>query len=251
MEKMLSGQIALISGGSRGIGAAVAAKLAERGAVVAVGYHQSKTQAEEVVRTCREYGVESVAIQGDVRFRSQVEAMVDRIEEIWGPPSILVHSAGITGESPVFQEVVDDEYDRVMDTHVRGAFFLIRRTLPAMVRNRFGRMILLSSIWGESGGSGEVLYSAAKGAINGMVRALGKETAPSGVTVNAVAPGAIQTDMLDGQLTAEEKRALVEEIPAGRLGHPAEVASMVCWLCGPDAGYITSQVLHINGGWAP
>jgi 3-oxoacyl-[acyl-carrier protein] reductase len=251
MEKRLSGPVALITGGSRGIGAAVALKLAEAGAAVVVGYRRSGSEAEKVVKCCREQGTTALALQGDVRSRAQMESMVDQVEQTVGAPSILIHSAGIAGESPVFQAVTDEEYDQVMDTHVRGAFFLVRRTLPHMVRNRFGRIVLLSSIWGEAGGSGEVLYSTAKGAINGMVRALAKETAPSGITVNAVAPGAIETDLLNGQLTPAEKQALATDIPAGRLGKPAEVASLVGWLCGADAGYMTGQVLHMNGGWYP
>lgn len=250
MSKDLSGQIAFISGGSRGIGAAVAMALADGGAQVAINYHHAREKAEQVADRCRQKGVKAMTVQGDVRFRSQVEAMADKVEQTWGAPAVFVHSAGIVGESLVFQQVEDEEYDRVMDVHVRGAFFLIRRFLPEMVRNRFGRIIILSSVWGESGGAGEVLYSTAKGALNGMVRSLGKEVAPSGITVNAVAPGAIRTDMLDQQLTSEEQIALAADIPAGRLGEPSEVASLVRWLCRRDAAYVTGQVLHINGGWA-
>ncbi|PTM58927.1 elongation factor P 5-aminopentanone reductase [Desmospora activa] len=249
MNKDLANQIAFISGGSRGIGAAVAKALADAGADVAINYNRSHQQAERVADRCRKKGVKAITVQGDVRFRSQVEAMVDQVEQAWGAPALLVHSAGVVGESDVFQLVDDEEYDRVMDVHVRGAFFLIRRLLPDMVRNRYGRIIILSSVWGESGGAGEVLYSTAKGALNGLVRSLGKETAPSGITVNAVAPGAIRTEMLDQQLTTVEQHALATDIPVGRLGEPAEVASLVRWLCERQAAYVTGQVFHIDGGW--
>ncbi len=176
---------------------------------------------------------------------------MEKVGEDLGWPTLLVHSAGVAGESWVLQDVTDEEYDRVMDTHVRGAVHLTQAILPEMIRRRRGRVILLSSIWGESGGAGEVLYSAAKGALNGLTRALAKEVAPSGVTVNAVAPGAIQTDMLAEQLSGEEQRELSQQIPVGRLGTAEEVATLVSWLCRREAEYLTGQVLHINGGWYP
>lgn len=251
MSGALSGQIALVSGGSRGIGAAVAQHLAAEGADVAVIYRQARREAENVVDICRSQGVKARAYQGDVRFRSEVGTLTEAVHHELGAPTILVHSAGVVGESLVFQDVTDEEYERVMDTHVRGGVHLVQATLPEMIRRRWGRVILLSSIWGESGGSGEVLYSAAKGALNGLARALAKEVAPSGITVNAVAPGAIQTEMLADQLTEDEERELALRIPGGRLGRPEEVASLVRWLCYREAEYLTGQVLHINGGWYP
>lgn len=250
MTKPLAGQAALISGGSRGIGAAVARRLAEAGADVMVMYRTSRDAAEEVVRSCRLLGVQALAEQGDVRIYEDVKRIVRHSLLHFGHLSVLIHCAGVAGMGLV-QDVDDQEYDRVMDTHVRGAFHLVRAALPSMLARRYGRIILLSSIWGEAGGSGEVLYSAAKGAINGLTRALAKELAPSGIAVNAVAPGAIRTDMLAEQLTEEEMDELSERIPAGRLGTPEDVASMVCHLCLPESGYVTGQVIHVNGGWYP
>lgn len=249
--KSLQGETALVSGSSRGIGAAVVRRLAGEGSDVAVVYRQAREQAEETAEACRSLGVKAFTYQADVRFRTEVERLVERVGEDLGLPTLLVHSAGVVGESWVFQDVTDKEYDRVMDTHVRGAVHLTQAVLPEMIRRRRGRIILLSSIWGESGGAGEVLYSAAKGALNGLARALAKEVAPSGVTVNAVAPGAIHTDLLAEQLSAEERRELAHRIPAGRLGTAEEVAALVCWLCRREAEYLTGQVLHINGGWYP
>jgi 3-oxoacyl-[acyl-carrier protein] reductase len=249
--KPLKNQVAFVSGASRGIGAAVAVALAREGADVAVGYYQSEDQARHVVEKCRQNGVRSHAYPMNVAEETEVKQALLEVRNTLGSPDILVHSAGIAGDSLLFQDVTPQEYDRVMDIHVRGAYHLIRHTIPDMISRKHGRIILLSSIWGEAGGAGEVLYSAAKGAINAMARALAKELAPSGITVNTVSPGAIDTDMLRAQLSKEELESLSTEIPAGRLGMPEEVAGMVVYLCHPDAGYVTGQVMHINGGWYP
>ncbi|PTX58650.1 3-oxoacyl-[acyl-carrier protein] reductase [Melghirimyces profundicolus] len=251
MHPPLSGEVALVSGGSRGIGAAIALHLAAAGADVALTYRSSAEKAKRVSEGCRAYGVRSSAYRSDVRSRSDVRGMLDEVTRELGRPSLLIHNAGVAGNSLFFQDVTGEEYDRVMDTHVRGAYHLIQEVLPDMVSRRFGRIILLSSIWGESGGAGEVLYSAAKGAINAMARSLAKETAPSGITVNAVAPGAIRTDMLNEQLSDAEKEELAGRIPSGRLGEPEDVAAMIGWLCRREAGYVTGQVIHVNGGWYP
>jgi 3-oxoacyl-[acyl-carrier protein] reductase len=240
----------VVTGASRGIGAAIAERLAEEGAHVAVGYRTEETKAQEVVHRCRRHGVHAYAYRADVRSRSDVEEMVQRVKRELGPPLILVHNAGVAGIG-LIQDVTDDQYATVFDTHIKGAIHLIQACLPAMLSRNFGRIVLLSSIWGESGGAGESLYSAAKGAVNGMARALAKELGPSGITVNAVAPGAIETDMLREQLDEGERLNLAGEIPAGRLGRPDDVAALTAFLCREEAGYLTGQVLHVNGGWYP
>lgn len=244
----LSGQVAWITGASGGIGSAIALSLAEAGADVAVGYFRQKERALQVVKNCRGFHVKAEAVCADVTSRESVLAAFEQIRYQLGLPTLLIHASG-NPQSSLFQDVTDEEFDAVMDVHVRGAYYLIQSVLPSMLKKKAGRIILLSSIWGETGGAGEVIYSAAKGAQISMAKALAKELAPSGITVNAVAPGAILTPMLKDQLEASEQRALAEEIPAGRLGNPQDVASIVRYLCLPESSYITGQVLRVNGGW--
>ncbi|SDX14892.1 3-oxoacyl-[acyl-carrier protein] reductase [Marininema mesophilum] len=251
MNKWLQGQTALVSGGSRGIGAAITLELAKAGADVAINYFQSFDQATQVAEECRREGVSAQVYPANIGSRNEVKEMFRQVEKDLGEPNLLIHSAGVTGKSLLFQDVMEEEYDLLFDTHVRGATHLIQGVLPGMIRNRFGRIILISSIWGESGGAGEVLYSAAKGAINGMTRALAKELAPSGITVNAIAPGAIETDMLTRQVTKEELNEIEESIPIGRVGQPREIATLAAHLCNMESAYLTGQILHINGGWYP
>ncbi len=244
----LSGQVAWITGASGGIGSAVASGLAEAGADVAVGYFRKREAALQVVRECRNFNVKAEAVCVDVKSRASVSAALEQIRYRLGLPDFLIHASG-NSQFSLFQDVTDEEFDEVMNVHVRGAYYLIQSVLPFMLRKKAGRIILISSIWGETGGAGEVIYSAAKGAQISMAKALAKELAPSGITVNAVAPGAILTPMLKNQLGESEQRALKEEIPAGRLGEPQDVASIVRYLCLPESSYITGQVLRVNGGW--
>ncbi|MFC7441542.1 elongation factor P 5-aminopentanone reductase [Laceyella putida] len=248
MEEKLKGQVAWISGASGGIGAAVATALAEAGAEVAVGYHQAEAKAMQVVERCRSYGRKAQAVQFDVSERSSVERAYQAVTSQLGAPTILVHAAG-QGMFGFFQDFTERQYDQMMDVHVRGCFHLTQVALPHMLNLKQGRIVVISSIWGQTGGALEVLYSAAKGAQISMVKALAKELARSGITVNAVAPGAIQTAMLDAQLSSHEQAELADEIPMGRLGTPKEVAGAVVYLCSVDAGYVTGQILGINGGW--
>ncbi|SEN44043.1 elongation factor P 5-aminopentanone reductase [Lihuaxuella thermophila] len=244
----LSGQVAWITGASGGIGSAIALSLAEAGADVAVGYLKKKEAALQVAEKCRAFHVKAEAVYVDVTSRESVSAAFEQIRYRLGLPTLLIHASGNSHFS-LFQDVTDEVFDEVMNVHVRGAYYLIQSVLPSMIRKKDGRIILLSSIWGETGGAGEVIYSAAKGAQISMVKALAKELAPSGITVNAVAPGAILTPMLKDQLNTSEQQALAEEIPAGRLGDPKDVASIVRYLCLPESSYVTGQVLRVNGGW--
>jgi len=241
-------QIALISGASGGIGQAIAYALADEGIQIAAGYHQNEQAAAQVVAKCEQKGVAAIAVHCDVSDKESVKAAYDRVVDKLGYPSILIHAAGIS-QFGLIQDVTDEQFDQVMDVHVRGAFYLSKRCLPALIHRKCGRIIFISSIWGSVGAAGEVVYSAAKGAINSLTKALAKELAPSRITVNAVAPGAVETKMLTQQLDEQEQQALLAEIPMGRFGSAAEIASLVAYLCREEAGYLTGQVLHVNGGW--
>lgn len=245
---VLKGKTALITGGSGGIGEAVSIQLAEIGASVAVGYHTNIEKAQQTVKRCQGLGVEACCVHLDVGKRSSIEQACREVSMYLSPPEILVHAAGAS-KWGVIQDFTDRDYDQLMDVHVRGAFYLVQTILSHMIQKGDGRIIFISSIWGQTGGAGEVLYSAAKGAQISMAKALAKEVALSGITVNAVAPGAIETGLLDRQLSRLEKEQLAEEIPVGRLGRTKEVASLVQYLCLPQSSYITGQVFAVNGGW--
>ncbi|MBA4603741.1 elongation factor P 5-aminopentanone reductase [Thermoactinomyces mirandus] len=245
---VLEGKTALITGGSGGIGGAVCIQLAETGASVAIGYHTNMAQAEQTVKQCKSLGVNACRVYLDLGKRLSVEQAYREVSMYLSPPEIVVHAAGTT-KWGLIQDFTDDDYNELMDVHVRGAFYLAQTALPQMIRKKNGRMVFISSIWGQTGGAGEVLYSAAKGAQISMAKALAKEVALSGITVNVVAPGAIETDLLDRQLSRPEKEQLAGEIPVGRLGRARDVASLVQYLCLPQSSYITGQVFAVNGGW--
>ncbi|MCH5586435.1 3-oxoacyl-ACP reductase FabG [Shimazuella sp. AN120528] len=240
-------KIAWITGASGGIGAAIATQLASAGVDVGVCYNRNQAKAMEVVQQCRDNGVDAYAFKLDVTKEEDVKKVYKSIYFSLGKPTILVHAAGHT-EVSLFQDSSTEQYHRLMDVHVKGAFLLARTTLPHQLQERWGRIIFVSSIWGSVGGATEVLYSTAKSALHGMTKALAKEVALSGITVNAVAPGAVDTKLLRQQLTKEEIQDLEEEIPVGRLGNPHEIASTVVFLCQQETSYITGQVIHQNGG---
>jgi 3-oxoacyl-[acyl-carrier protein] reductase len=244
----LSGEIAWVSGASGGIGAAAAIALARAGADVAVSYRFNRDKARDVAKTCRQYGVRAQPVFLDATKREMVEEAHGQVVRDLGSPSILVHAAG-KALYGLFTDMHEQQLDEMLDSHVRSSFHLIQVVLPEMIRKGFGRIVLVSSVWGETGGAMEVLYSTAKAAQIGLVKSLGKELARTGVTVNAVAPGAISTPMLEAQLAPDERVELVEEIPMGRIGRPEEVAAAILFLCSREASYVTGQVLGVNGGW--
>lgn len=232
----------LISGGDRGIGAAAARTFAAAGYQVAVLYHQNAAAAaalEQQLPGC-------IAIQCDVASRASCELAFHAVEQAMGRVDVLVCNAGIA-QQKLFTDIAPAEWQRMLDVNLSGAFHLCQLTLPGMIRRKQGRILTVSSMWGQTGGSCEVHYSAAKAGLIGLTKALAKEEGPSGITVNCVAPGVIETDMM-AAFTAEDKAALAEETPVGRLGTPEEVAKLLVFLAGEDAGYITGQVFGVNGG---
>jgi len=242
----LTGQVAVVTGGGRGIGRAVAIELAAAGAAVAINYLTNHAAAAEVVETITATGGTALAYQADVADAVQVRDFIAAVQARLGKIDILVNNAG-HAESGLIQEMSTQAWRRMVAVHLDGAFYCTRLCLPGMISRRYGRIVNISSIWGITGAANEVAYSTAKAGLIGFTRALALEVAPSGVTVNAVAPGVIDTDMNAGYTPAEMEE-LRGRIPAARLGTPEEVAAVVRFLCAPAASYLTGQVISPNGG---
>ena len=237
-----NGRCVLISGGDRGIGAAAARAFWQAGYRVAVLYH---THAEAAAALEKELpGL--LAVQCDVASRASCEVAFHTVEQAVGHVDVLVSNAGIA-QQKLFTDITPEEWQHMLDVNLSGAFHLCQLALPGMIRRKAGRILTVSSMWGQTGGSCEVHYSAAKAGLIGLTKALAKEEGPSGITVNCVAPGVIDTDMM-AAFAAEDKAALAEETPVGRLGSADEVAQLLVFLAGESAGYITGQVFGVNGG---
>ena len=237
-----NGRGVLISGGDRGIGAATARAFYEAGFRVAVLYHSNAEAAAALEKQLP--GI--TAVQCDVASRASCELAFRTAEQALGHVDVLVSNAGIA-QQKLFTDITPEEWQHMLDVNLTGAFHLCQLALPGMIRRKAGRILTVSSMWGQTGGSCEVHYSAAKAGLIGLTKALAKEEGPSGITVNCVAPGVIDTDMM-AAFTAEDKAALAEETPVGRLGSADEVARLLVFLAGEDAGYITGQVFGVNGG---
>jgi 3-oxoacyl-[acyl-carrier protein] reductase len=232
----------LISGGDRGIGAATARAFYAEGYRVAILYHRNEAAARALLKELPG----CIAVQCDVSDRAACEAAFRAVEQTLGRVDVLVCNAGIS-QQKLFTDITPAEWQRMLDVNLTGAFNLCQLALPGMIRRRWGRILTVSSMWGQIGGSCEVHYSAAKAGLIGLTKALAKEEGPSGVTANCVAPGVIETDMM-ASFSAEDKAALADETPTGRLGTPEEVAAMLVYLAGENAGFITGQVFGVNGG---
>ena len=232
----------LISGGDRGIGAAAARAFYRAGYRVAILYHCNAEAADALQKELP--GV--TAVQCDVASRASCELAFRAAEQALGRVDVLVSNAGIA-QQKLFTDITPEEWQHMLDVNLTGAFHLCQLALPGMIRRKAGRILTVSSMWGQTGGSCEVHYSAAKAGLIGLTKALAKEEGPSGITVNCVAPGVIETDMM-AAFTAEDKAALAEETPVGRLGSADEVAALLVFLADEGAGYITGQVFGVNGG---
>ena len=238
-----------ITGGSRGIGAAAVLAFARAGYNVAFTYNSHPDAADAVRRQVEEInpGGLYLAIRADAGDPAQVRAAVARAEQELGSLQVLVCNAGIA-QVKLFTDTTDEDWRRMLDVNLSGAFYVTRAVLPGMISLKSGSIVNVSSVWGQVGASCEVHYSAAKAGLIGLTRALAKEVGPSGVTVNCVCPGVIQTDML-GDFTGSDLAALAEETPLGRLGTPQEVAAAILWLCQGDAAFVTGQVIGVGGGF--
>lgn len=242
VQAAANGRCVLISGGDRGIGAAAARAFYAAGYRVAVLYHSNAKAAAELEKQLP--GI--TAVQCDVASRASCELAFHTAEQALGRVDVLVSNAGIA-QQKLFTDITPEEWQHMLDVNLTGAFHLCQLALPGMIRRKAGRILTVSSMWGQTGGSCEVHYSAAKAGLIGLTKALAKEEGPSGITVNCVAPGVIDTDMM-AAFTAEDKAALAEETPVGRLGSADEVAQLLVFLAGEGAGYITGQVFGVNGG---
>ncbi len=240
----------LIAGGSRGIGAAIAKEVANRGANVIINYCSSELEALRLTRDLKEKGANVLAIKADLSRGNEVERMFKRIENEIGNVNALVYNAGIS-QRGLLIDCSEEQWDSVMNINLKGAFLCCRRALPAMIRERFGRIINISSVLGINGASYEAIYSSAKGGLIALTRSLAQEVGPSGITVNAVAPGPILTDMLQGELDESELAELCREIPVGRIGSPQDVAAACVFLLGRGASFINGHILSLDGGWKP
>ena len=237
----------LITGASRGIGAACARRFARDGWKVAVHYYKSEAEALALAEELRAAGAEAVPVRGDLSDPAQAARAVEGAQATLGHLDALVCNAGVALPVQLLTDTTDDQWRRVMGTDLDGVFFTLRAAIPGMVSRKRGAIVTVSSMWGVTGGSCEAPYSAAKAGVIGLTKALAKELGPSGIRVNCVAPGAIETDMT-AFLTPEDRAALADEAPLGRMGAPEEVAEAVRFLAGEEARFITGQVLRVDGG---
>lgn len=236
----------LITGASRGIGAATAERFAANGYAVAVHYHRSQAEAEALVARLTAAGADAFAVQADIADSAQVDRMVDAVLKRMGHIDVLVSNAGVSAAG-LMTDTTDDEWNRMIGINLSGAFYLCRAVLPSMIARQSGRIVTVSSMWGEIGASCEVAYSAAKAGLIGLTKALAKEVAPSGIRVNCVTPGVIDTEM-NAHLSATDMAALADETPCGRIGKPEEIAAVIGFLASDEADFITGQVIGVNGG---
>ncbi|CAM3640993.1 3-oxoacyl-ACP reductase FabG [Parendozoicomonas haliclonae] len=241
----LAGKVALVTGASRGIGRAIALRLGAAGATV-VGTATSQSGADAISAVLAEHGVQGTGLCLDVTDAASVDAVMKTVTEQFGAPLVLVNNAGITKDN-ILMRMKDDEWGSVIDTNLTSIYRMSKACMRAMTKARFGRIINISSVVGSMGNAGQSNYAAAKAGLEGFTRSLARELGSRNITVNAVAPGFIDTDMTSG-LPEEHRQNLLNQVPLGRLGQPEEIAGVVAFLAGAEGGYITGETLQVNGG---
>jgi 3-oxoacyl-[acyl-carrier protein] reductase len=240
------GRVAIVTGGGRGIGRAIADRLAGKGANLAISYRSNEIAAEEAAQKVRAAGVRCELFKGDVSSPEDVEALFTGVRDAFGRVDILVNNAGITRDNLVMR-MNEGEFDDVLRTNLRGTYLCTRAALRPMIRARWGRIVNVSSVVGLVGNAGQANYAASKAGIIGLTKSVAREVAQRSITVNAVAPGYVETE-LTGGLPEKVKEQIREQIPAGRFGEPEEVAEVVAFLVAEEAGYVTGQTIAVDGG---
>ncbi len=245
MSNILNGQIALVTGASRGIGAAIAAELGQQGATV-IGTATSASGAESIQASFQQAGIKGAGMALDVNDAAQVEAVLKEIAAQFGDISILVNNAGITRDT-LLMRMSDDDWDAVISTNLKSVFRMSQAVLRPMMKARTGRIISISSVVGHMGNAGQTNYAAAKAGMSGFTKSLASEVGSRNITVNCVAPGFIETDMT-AELPEAIKTKMLERVPLARLGNVKEIAATVAFLASPNAAYISGETIHVNGG---
>ena len=240
--------VALVTGGSRGIGRAICLELARQGAAVAVNYAGNEQAAQETVEACRALGVQAEAFQADVSDPAACESLIAQVKERFGRLDILVNNAGVTRDG-LLMTAKPEDFDKVLDTNLKGAYFCMKAAAKVMMRQRYGRIVNLSSVVGLRGNPGQTGYAASKAGVLGLTKAAAKELASRNITVNAVAPGFIETDMT-AVLPEKAKTAMLATIPMAAPGQSEDVARAAAFFARPESAYITGQVLCVDGGMA-
>jgi len=243
---MLRGKIAVITGAGRGIGRAIALQFAEYGAKLVLNYRNSFLQVEELLQTISGLGGEAIAVKADVSREEEAKYLIDEAVKKYEKIDILVNNAGINKDN-LLMRMTEEEFDAVMDINLKGTFFCMKHASKIMLKQQYGKIINISSVVGLTGNIGQVNYAASKAGVIGMTKSAARELARKGITVNAVAPGFIKTDMTDS-LPDKVKEASIAAIPMGRFGDASEVAGAVCFLASEASNYITGQVLCVDGG---
>ena len=242
----MSGAV-IVTGASHGIGRAAACLFARKGCSTVINYHRSEQEALALARSLSQEGCSVLAVRADVSDPEQVKALFQKTQEAFGGLEVLVNNAGIS-QTGLFTDCTPQQWDRVFDVNVKGAFLCCQQAVPLFLREHRGKIINVSSIWGITGASCEAVYSASKAALIGLTKSLAKELGPSGIQVNCVAPGVVDTKM-NANLTPEDLQALRDETPLGVIGTPEDIAQAIWFLASPESGFITGQVLSPNGGF--